>query len=81
MSSKDKEVKVEKIQPVITVSDVKFTLPFEPRPGEYHLVKLDKNGKEIIGSDVSVPENLFKRTFQKLTIGANPSYLVKKNPK
>lgn len=49
---------------------------FMPKDGEYHLVRLDKEGKEIPGTDVSVPVNTYNRTFSKRT-----DYLVKKNPK
>lgn len=70
---------VAKIEPKVTLSP-KIEQPYyEPRPGEYHLVKLDFNGKEIIGSDVSIPANTYRRTFEALTQGDNPTYLLKKN--
>lgn len=66
------EIKV-KIEPV-----VKASAPYFPvKPGHYHLVKLDKTGNEILGTDVQVSERTFNRTFSKL-IGTQ--YEVKKNP-
>lgn len=49
--------------------------PFEPHPGEYHLVKIDQNGNELPGSDVSIAPITFNRTYSKL-----PNYKVKKSP-
>lgn len=54
---------------------------FQPHPGHYHLVKLDANGDEIPGSDVSISPNTFNRSFKQLTEGEHPSYVVKKNHK
>lgn len=51
---------------------------FEPRAGEYHLVKLDLGGNEIQGSDFSVGVNTFNNSFKHLCEGDAPSYKVKK---
>lgn len=79
MSNKAKEI-AGKIAPVVTPSTQSLST-FEPHPGEYHLMKLDLNGIEVPGSDVSVGPKVFIRTFEKLTKGDKPTYVVKKNPK
>lgn len=80
----DKKIKpevTEKIVPVITPA-VQSATPasFEPKSGEYHMVRLDLNGKEIPGSDFSIGANSFRRTYEKLTTGDKPTYSVKKKP-
>jgi len=52
--------------------------PFEPFKGEYHLVSLDADGNEKIGTDFSVGESTYYRTYHKL-IGK--SFALKKNPR
>lgn len=76
---------VKKLIPMgITQSDkhTDLTQPdkngFEAFNGEYHLVSIDKDGNEVPGSDFSIGERTFYRTYSKL-IGK--SFLVKKNPR
>lgn len=69
-----------KIQPTVIVETAKELLApsfsgFEAHPGEYHLVKVNGNGEEIPGTDVSVPVVTYNKTFSKLS-----NYKVKKNP-
>lgn len=67
----------KKIEPIVTtvqpmeVSDSTF----EPLPGEYHLVAIDANGNEKPGSDFSVGERTYNRTFKN-----NPNFITKKKP-
>lgn len=77
MATKEKK----KIQPTIVNEPSKELLQpnflgFDAHPGEYHMVKLDGKGEEIPGSDVSIPEKLYIKTYSKLDY-----YKVKKNPK
>lgn len=48
---------------------------FEPLPGEYHLVAVDANGNEKPGSDFSVGERTYRRTYAN-----NPNFITKKKP-
>lgn len=69
------------ITPTIQTSNIHSDLsedapiPFEPHPGEYALVQLDKNGNEIPGSYISVGEKTYRISFEQ-----NPNWLVKKKP-
>lgn len=69
----------KKIAPVtetiINPDDYNVQTAFPVPPGHYHLVKVDLNGVEILGSDVAVSKRTYDRTFSKL-----PEYKVKKNP-
>jgi hypothetical protein len=69
-----------KIEPVIT-PNIQPDSGFQVKSGWYHLIKLDANGQELFGTDVSVHPNTYTKTFQKLTEGESPTYKVKKNPK
>ncbi len=42
---------------------------------EYILAELDRDGKEVIGSDFTVNETTFRTSF-----ACNPNFTVKKNP-
>lgn len=47
----------------------------------YHLIKLDTEGKEIFGTDVSVSKRTFDVSFAHLTVGENPKYKIVALPK
>lgn len=49
---------------------------FTSGKNEYHLVEVDKDGKEVVGSDFSVSETTYQTSFVN-----NPSFRLKKNIK
>ena len=49
--------------------------------GWYHLIKLDTEGKEIFGTDVSVSKRTFDVSFAHLTEGGSPKYKIVALPK
>lgn len=49
---------------------------FQQLPGEYHMVRLDKQGNEEIGSDFSIKPREYNRTYSKLP----NKFKVKKSP-
>lgn len=56
-------------------ADLRETAPvFEPLPGEYHVVEVDHLGREIPGSDFSIPPKQYERTYKRF-----PRFIVKKN--
>lgn len=72
----------DKIAPVIKV-DISQVAPepyFVPKEGYYHLVSLNKDGSEKIGSDFSVNARTFEKSYKSLTEGENATFKVKKNP-
>lgn len=48
---------------------------FIAHPGEYHMIRVDKKGAEIKGSDFSVGERTYLKTYAK-----RGDFKVKKNP-
>lgn len=70
------EVNVAQKQPQVVKAIVSPMSNFQAKPGEYHMVRLDKNGNEIPGSDFSLAERTYERTYKALT----NKYKVKKNP-
>jgi hypothetical protein len=65
----------KKIEPV--VSQVQSPLEtFVPKDGHYHMIRVDKDGKEIEGSDFSIGQRSYEKAYQN-----NPLFKVKKNPK
>jgi hypothetical protein len=70
------------ITPVIKV-DISQIAPephFEAKSGYYHLVSLNKDGSEKVGSDFYVNARTFDRSYKDLTEGDNATFKVKKNP-
>lgn len=74
------------IQPTVTVIAAPAEAGFEAKFGEYHMVKM-KDGNEVVGSDFSMGEISFKKSFKART--AKPEgdaeikdarFKVKKNP-
>lgn len=49
---------------------------YQPIPGYYHLIKVDDNGNDILGSDFSISPRTYERTYKRL-----PQFRVKKSPK
>lgn len=74
--AKSEQPKIKPIVSAIVVEPIQETSYFEPLAGEYHLIQL-KDGQEVPGTDFSIGENSYKRTFEKL-IGTK--FAVKKNP-
>ena len=73
----------EKISPIVLdgPQPESFLPEYQPVAGYYHLAKLDLNGNEIPGTDVSISPSTFNRTFKALTEGEKPTYILKKNHK
>lgn len=42
------------------------------------MARLDISGKEVLGSEFTISEKTYNRTYKKLTIGVNPTFILKK---
>ena len=66
----------DKKQPKVTKIEGKtYDSNFFAKPGEYHMVSLDKEGNEIKGSDFSIGVTSYERAYKN-----NTSFKVKKSP-
>lgn len=70
------EVLEPKETPTITEIIIEPDNGFHAFPGEYHMIKIDANGKDIPGSDFSIGVRTYNRTYSKLA----GQFRVKKSP-
>ena len=66
IKAKVTEEQEEVVAVVANTTDVPVS-EYKANDGYYHLIKVDANGKDIVGTDVSVHPNTYHRTFSKLT--------------
>lgn len=71
--SKDKSTPIVKI--IETPAPLVQESTFVPNEGELHIVALDANGNEIAGSDFSISQKQYDKSYS-----GNPKFIVKKNP-
>lgn len=58
-------------------ADLRIATPsFYANPGEYHMIQVGPNGEEIPGTDFSISERTYKRSYANRT-----DFKVKKKPK
>lgn len=69
-------MKEGKSTPKVTIIETPAPLvsTFTPNEGELHIVALDANGIEIAGSDFSISQKQYNKTYS-----GNPKFIVKKN--